>query len=350
MKKRQLACVWICCICFCCMILCGCEKKGAKTEEDTTSKHTQDILAMDTYMTLTAYGANGEKAIAEAAEEINRLDELLSVSSREGEVYIVNENGSEILSEDTAELVEDSLDIYEKTDGAFDITIYPLMKAWGFTDEKYKVPDADQIQKLLKKVNASKIQYEKETGQLTLPEGVQIDFGGIAKGFTSARVMDIFQKAGVKSGIVSLGGNVQTCGKKPDGSLWKIGVQNPDTNAADPFIGTLESSDQAVITSGGYERYFEENGKTYHHILDPKSGYPAESGLISVTIISSDGALADGLSTSLFILGKEKAVQFWKKQTEVFDMILQEEDGTLSITEGIEENFSSELDYQVIRR
>ena len=347
MKKRLLIGVLLSSL-----FLCSCTGNGIGDKEDTTSKHTKDVLAMDTYMNLTAYGDKAEHALEEAEKEIKRLDELLSVSSKEGEVSIVNENGSEIVSEDTADLIENSLKINEETEGAFDITIYPLMKEWGFTDEKYKIPEADILHELLKNVDASKIQYDKNTKQLTLPDGVQIDLGGIAKGYTSARLMQVFKENGVKSAIVSLGGNVQTCGKKPDGSLWKVAVQNPDTNAAEetPYIGTLETHDQAVITSGGYERYFEENGKTYHHILDPKTGYPADSGLISVTIVSEDGTVADGLSTAIFIMGKEKGIEFWKKQSESFDMILQEEGGSLSVTEGLEDSFSSEMKFQIIKR
>ena len=340
----------------CALLFCSCGKSsgnGKVSDEKSDVKHTKEVVAMDTFMELTAYGAHGEEALEKAEKEIHRLDKLLSVSSTDGEVYIVNENGSEILSEDTAALIEDALELYRKTEGAFDITVYPLMREWGFTDENYRVPDSDRLKELLKNTDASKIEYDETTKQLTLPEGVQIDFGGIAKGYTSARVMEIFRECGVESGIVSLGGNVQTCGKKPDGSTWKIGVQNPDTSADEPYIGTLDIGEKAVITSGGYERYFEQDGKTYHHILDPKTGYPAASGLKSVTIVSADGALADGLSTSLFIMGKEKAEAFWKKENAskegaAFDVILQDEDGSLFVTEGIEKEFSSDLDFEVI--
>jgi thiamine biosynthesis lipoprotein len=114
-------------------------------------------------------------------------------------------------------------------------------------------------------------------------------------------------------------------------------------------LGILSTSDRAVITSGGYERYFEQDGVTYHHIIDPKTGYPAESGLVSVTIISADGTLADGLSTSLFVMGKDRAVDYWENHREEFDMILLSEDGTLYVSEGIEDSFSSDYDIEVIR-
>ena len=142
--------------------------------------------------------------------------------------------------------------------------------------------------------------------RVKLGKNMKIDLGGIAKGYTSSRVMQIFKDCGVTSGLVSLGGNVQALGTKTDGTDWQIAIENPDKSS--DYIGVVSVKDKAVITSGGYERYFEKNGKTYHHILDPKTGYPAESGLKSVTIVSDNGTLADALSTSLFVMGKEDAL------------------------------------------
>ncbi len=148
---------------------------------------------------------------------------------------------------------------------------------------------------------------------------------GSRKGYTSAQIMQIYQDCGVTSGLVNLGGNVQALGGKTDGSKWKVAIQSPDDT--EDYLGILEIEDQAVITSGGYERYFEEDGVTYHHIIDPATGYPADSGLISVTIVSDDGTLADGLSTSLFIMGEEKAAQFWRENSDEFEAIMETADG-----------------------
>jgi thiamine biosynthesis lipoprotein len=179
-------------------------------------------------------------------------------------------------------------------------------------------------------------------------DGMEIDFGGIAKGYTSSEIMDIFKECGIESGLVSLGGNVQTLGYKTDGSQWRVAVQNPDET--EDYLGVLETHDKAVITSGGYERYFEEDGKTYHHIIDTETGFPAQNGLTSVTIVSSDGMLADGLSTSLFVMGLEKASEFWKEHSDEFDAILLTEDGELYVTEGISDEFTSDLTINLIRR
>lgn len=326
-------------------LLTGCKNEN-ETEEVTTAN--RDIFAMDTYMSLTATGEKSEEALDAAVAEIQRLDDLLSVGHSDSEISIVNENGSEIISEDTSALIERSLELYESTAGAFDITVYPLMEEWGFISQEYKVPEENRLNEMLKYVNSSLIEYDKEEMFLSMPEGVQIDLGGIAKGYTSNRVMEIFKEYDIMSGMVSLGGNVEVFGEKNDGSLWKIAIQNPDSSS--DYIGILQIKDKAVITSGGYERYFEQDGKVWHHILNPKTGYPAESGLTSVTIVSEDGTMADGLSTSLFVMGKDAALSYWREHSEDFDVILMEENGDITITEGLESVFSSEWEYSIEKK
>ena len=165
----------------------GCGTDGGDTEA------SRDLFAMDTYMTVTAYGKGATEAVDQAADEISRLDQLLSTGNEDSEIYKINQSGDGILSEETAYLVERSLDLYEATDGAFDIAIYPVMKVWGFTDDNFRVPDADELKDLLTLTDASDISYDKETSQIVFKkDGMQIDFGGIAKGYTSARIMDNF--------------------------------------------------------------------------------------------------------------------------------------------------------------
>jgi thiamine biosynthesis lipoprotein len=178
--------------------------------------------------------------------------------------------------------------------------------------------------------------------------GMEIDLGGIAKGYTSSRVMDIFREHGVKHGLVSLGGNVQAIGTKKNGKPWRVAIQNPESEME--YLGVLNIEDKCVITSGGYERFFEKDGVHYHHIIDPRTGYPADSGLISATIISEDGALADGLSTSLFIMGKDEAEKYWREHADDFDYILEDEDGTLYVTEGADEILTTDNRTIVIRK
>lgn len=314
---------------------------------DENKKVSKDIFAMDTYMTVTAYGKDAENGVNKAVDEINRLETVLSAEKQESDIYKLNETGSGTLSTDTKNIVSKALEINKTTNGAFDISIYPLMVKWGFTTQKYNVPSKNEISKLLKDVDSSKIIFDEKSGNIKLKENMKIDLGGIAKGYTSNRVMQIFKECGVKSGLVSLGGNVQALGTKTDGTAWQIAIENPDKSS--DYIGVVSVKDKAVITSGGYERYFEKNGKTYHHILDPETGYPAESGLKSVTIVSGDGTLADALSTSLFVMGKEKALDYWREHKNEFDTVLVEDNGDITITGGLEKIFKSNFKFDTVK-
>ncbi len=336
------------------MLLTGCRSTsntntnntGSASETQTTSSTTssstepvsQEIFAMDTYMTVTAYGDNAQKGVTDAIAEIERLDNLLSIGKENSEIAKLNKSGSAALSDDTAVMVTKALDLYKSTGGAFDITVLPLMELWGFTTQDYYVPTEDEIQSTLQRVGADKLTWDESTKTLTLGDNQEIDLGGIAKGFTSSRIMEIFKKDGVTCGMVSLGGNVHLLGTKQDGSEWRVGIQDPDNT--DDMLGVLEADDCAVITSGAYERNFEKDGVTYHHIIDPATGKPSNSGLTSVTIVSKDGTLADGLSTSLFVMGKDKAIAYWKQHADEFDTILVDKDRNVYITEGIADGFT----------
>lgn len=310
-----------------------------------------EIFAMDTYMSVSATGEKAKEAVDASLEEIQRLDELWSVGDEDSVVSRLNRHESVELDEDTARLLEEALEISSDTDRAFDITIYPLMEEWGFTTGEFKVPAQERLEELLEHVDASRLEYSSKEA-FNLPKDMQIDFGGIAKGYASDRIMEIFEEYEITSGLVSLGGNVETFHTKADGSAWRVGIRTPDSTipelAAAQLVGIVQAVDQAVITSGGYERYFEEDGITYHHILDPETGMPADSGLISVTIVSPDGCLADGLSTALFVMGREKALAYWDQHRDSFDAILVEADGSITVTEGLKDTFSSELPFEVV--
>ena len=322
---------------------------NSKTQNEEDKSESRDIFAMDTYMTLTAYGKNAKKALDEAVDEINNIEQLVSTGIDSSEVSQINKNGKGSVSETTGYLIKRSKEIYDSTNGVFDITIYPIMQAWGFPTENYCVPGKKELKKLRGLMGADHVLYDEKKQEVTLnKEGMKIDLGGIAKGYTSSKVMDIFKENGISSAVISLGGNVQTLNGKPDGSDWRVAVENPaDTGS---YIGVLSIKDKAVITSGGYERYFKQDGKTYHHIIDPANGYPANNGLTSVTIVSDDGTLADGLSTSLFIMGPEKAQKYWKEHSDEFDTILVKDDGSILVSEGIADYFTSESDFTIIKK
>lgn len=345
------------------------EQKQRQEQSDDAGCRKQ-LFAMDTYMEFAAYGEKAEEAVDAAIKEVKRLDELLSTGKEDSEISKLNQSGSLQICGDTAEILDEAVEIYEKTDGLFDFTIYPLMKLWGFPTQEYQVPSEEELNEALPLVNASLVEIspiddfsdfdagdgaiadaseDARVETVTLAEGQQIDFGGIAKGYTSSRVMEIFEEYGIQSGMVSLGGNVQVLHKKPDGTKWNIGVRDPDGEQSDA-IAVVSVENCAVITSGGYERYFEENGQTYIHIIDPRTGYPVEGKLRSVTVLSENGTLADALSTSLYIMGFEDAVSYWQKNSGDFDMVLITDKKEIYITEGIQEEFHTEQPLHVIQK
>lgn len=285
-----------------------------------------DVFAMDTFMQITAYGKDAKKAVQKAIEEIKRLERELAATA-------INKVSGAALTDDGEYLLKQSMKICDMTEGAFDITIYPVMKAWGFPDKNYRVPPKEELQELLDQKNSGSAEY---------------DFGGIAKGYTSDCVAELMRECGIKSAILNLGGNVMAIGKKPDGNSFKVAIKSPDASLDN--LGVLSVYDCAVITSGGYERSFEANGRTYHHIIDPKTGYPSDSGLVSVTIVSKDATLADALSTALFVMGREEAVMFWRNNADAFDFVLFDDSGSLYVSEGIADIYSWELEYEVVKR
>ncbi len=306
---------------------------------------TRQIFAMDTVMEFTAYGENAEEAVEAAVKEVERLDALWSTGEASSEVFRINQEGQGEVCEDTRVLLAKAWEVFDDTGGLFDFTVYPLMELWGFPTGEYHVPSREELEEALPMVDAGQVRLKGAF--LKLGEGQKMDFGGIAKGYASGRVMEVFQEHGIESGIVSLGGNVQTLGLRPDGKKWRVGIQAPE-GAQGEILAVLETENRAVITSGGYERYFEEQGKTYVHIVNPGTGYPAEGDLASVTVVSGDAALADALSTALYLMEFEGAFQYWQGHPEVFDMILIGKSGEIFVTEGIWSDFRSEDGFSVL--
>lgn len=314
------------------------------------SVSTLDLFAMDTYFTMKAYGTEAETALELCREKVLALEADLSATKSDSDVSKFNQKGNQTVSWDTYTLTDRALELCEETEGALDITLYPVQQAWGFTTDTPKVPEAEEVEALLSRVDYRKLNLTILDGNgVIVSEESQIDLGAVAKGYTGDCLLQILREQGVTSAMLDLGGNVQVLGSKPDGSPWKVAVRNPmDKSAA---IGVLEINDKAVITSGSYERYFEEEGKRYWHILDPKTGYPANQGLLSVTVVGDSGVRCDGLSTALFVMGKEKAIEFWRENGD-FEMLLVTEEGQLYYTEGLQDNFecSEEWNGEIIIR
>ncbi len=346
---------------------------GADAGVDPLADKSYDRVIYDAmtvpYMSLRAYGQHGEDALGKGEAEIRRLDDLLSTGNPASDTASVNAAGGGTLSEDSAYLTEMSLDLFERTDGAFDISVYPLMELWGFTtqfgngpdtaektdkmeEQVREAPSEEEIARVRELVDASKITFDSVSKEITLPEGMQIDFGGIAKGYTSQRIADIFRENGVTSALIDLGGNIQTVGGKPDGSEWKVALNDRNKGTC---LGVVRVRDMAVISSGGYERNFKTpDGTAYHHIIDPKTGHPADNGFSadgSVSIVCADGTMADALSTALYVMGPQKAIAYWKEHSDDFDFVLMTDDDKMYVSEGLEDRFSSDnYKYEIVRK
>lgn len=329
-----------------CLCLTGCGKQ--------TTEATAQIFAMDTVMEVAAYGEHAEQAVKSTEKRIEELENRLSRTKADSLVSGLNRDGSiRHLTYDYWNLIARAKEYRGATNGAFDITIAPVMDAWGFTGDSFRVPEQSELDELLKYVNSDEIQIQEEPAySVTLGEGQAIDLGGIAKGYTSDLVEQTFRANGIESGKISLGGNVFVLGGKPDGSDWRVGIKDPRNESG--LAAILSLRDAYAITSGGYERYFEENGKTYHHIIDPSTGYPADSGLLSVTVVAADngpdwagagnGAMCDAFSTALFVMGEEQALDFWRNGGYDFDLVLVTEDGRVVITAGLADRFEEVKD------
>ena len=348
-KRTWLAAV----ICSAVTLLTGCSLMPEKI-------YTSSIFAMDTIMEIQVAGGEDFTPLAEQA--IRDIEKSLSVTDPDSQIARLNAQGEADIPEQVADVMGRALDVCKRTNGDLDVTIYPVLKAWGFTTGEYRVPEDSEIQELLEEVDYSQVQVMGSEGdgdvtleaRAVLPEGFQIDLGSVAKGYTGTYVADQLRSLGVTSALLNLGGNVQCIGTKPNGEKWQVAIKSPFEDSATGMLGVFAADDVAIITSGGYERYFEQDGETYWHILDPETGKPAKSGLASVTIIGKDGLVCDGLSTALFIKGLDQAVEFWKASND-FEAVFVTEDGQVYVTEGIAGDFKLTAEYhdaplQIIRR
>ncbi len=312
--------------------------------------------SMNTFMTLKTYGKNAAEANLKVKARICELESYFSTTLAESDVFkINNSNGDyEFLHDETARFALYALEMAKKTGGALNPAIYPIVKAWGFTTGEYKIPSESEILSILPYTDFSKIQIEemanpenaeKSAKKIILhrQDGMMIDFGAVAKGFAGDEAVKILKSYGIDSAILDLGGNIVALGAKLDGTEWNVGIKNP-WGGENPVAG-IKIKNQCVVTSGGYERFFVgSDGKKYIHIFDGKTGFPVENELESVSVVSESGAYADSLSTALFVMGTEKAIDFWKSNRD-FDMILITKDKRILYTKSLDEKISVLYDF-----
>ena len=323
-------------LCICCLLLASC---APKTVDSTR-------FMLNTICTITIYSEENkdkspEEIIDETYDLCQKYEDMFSRTIEDSDVYRINHSGGEPVevSDRTIEILETAIYFSQLSDGAFDITTAPLSIRWDFEGESPSVPPDEEIQELLAKVDYTKIKIEGNTVTLE-PPAEAIDLGAIAKGYITDKLAAYMKDNGVTSAIISLGGNIYAIGSNAnDDRPFNLGVQDPKAEDGS-ILGYLQLSDKSLVTSGDYQRYFTENGKRYHHILDPKTGYPAESGLSSVTIVSDSSVVGDALSTACFVFGKDKGLELINSFDGV-EAIFIDQDENIYLSDG----FGSDLEF-----
>lgn len=351
----------LCTVLVCPMLLfTGCENI---TDADTSTTGNEPIsissIKLNTAVQITIYDSQDKALLDDCLALCDKYELIFSRTNEKSELYKLNHRKDTSdkdtntdrqttpypvsgtadtwhISEDLAALLSEGLDITRESDGAFDIAIAPLTSLWDFTAEDPKVPDDAAIQKALPLCSSDGVTIDGQ--DITLPsDDIQFDVGAIAKGYIADRMKDLLVKKGVKSAIINLGGNVLCIGSKPDGTPFKVGIQKPfaDRNETE---AVMDITGKSVVSSGIYERCFKQNGKLYHHILNPKTGYPYDNSLISVTIISDQSVDGDALSTTCFALGLEDGLKFAEKKG--VQAVLITEDYELHYTDGFQDEIN----------
>ena len=292
----------------------------------------RSTFALDTYITMTAYGKHADEAIRDAILRIEQIEGMMSAYREDGNVSYINRMAAQEpvpVKDELSEVISCGLKYWLLTDGAFDITIEPIVRLWGITTDSPHVPSCEELAEVLPLVGSDKLLLNQEEKTISFSEaGMGIDLGGIAKGYAADEAERIFREYGVTSAVIDLGGNIVTIGpRKMDAmewlrslfclggearSEWKVGIQAPFAPTGEHCL-TIRVSDKAIVSAGAYERNFEQDGVVYHHIIDPKSGRPVQGELDSVTVIGDSSMEADALSTSIYILGIDAGMKLANK-------------------------------------
>lgn len=314
----------------------ACGAQPARTARD------REVFAMDTVMELRVYDSS-DAVLDEMDAALAALSRELNAEDDNGGLYALNRAGG---GENAAiaDLVRRAAALSARTGGALDVSLHLASLAWGFPSKRYSIPTEADLTELANHCGMRLVGCAGD--RITLQNGAELDLGAIAKGYAADCCRAILERAGV-SGILSLGGNIQTVGKKPDGTDWTVAIQDPDDPGSYLLTMTVTGT-KSVVTSGDYQRFFERDGARYCHILNPETLSPARNGLRMVTIVADEGFLADGLSTALFVMGLERGIEFWRAGND-FEAIWLTEDGTVTVTEGLEDRISYK-NAEVVRR
>ncbi|MGI6011021.1 MAG: FAD:protein FMN transferase [Ruminococcus sp.] len=305
------------------LALSGCRSKEAE------EAFTKEGFYFDTVIQIMAYGEKKEEAVSRCFELCDEIEHTFSRTREDSELYQVNHRTKNRVqvSEDLAYVVQEGLKFYQLSEGRFDITIAPVTSLWDFKSDDPQVPDEELIKKAAEKVDGSKVHVEGNTLVFDSSE-TMLDLGALVKGYAADKLKECLEEYGIQSAMINLGGNVMTLGNKPDGTAWSVGIQKPFAQRNE-VITTVEAEDCSVVSSGVYERYFEQDGVLYYHILDASTGYPADSDLWQTTILSDSSLEGDGLSTVCMLLGYEKARELTDSM-EGIEALFVLEDGQLA--------------------
>lgn len=316
-------------IIICSLIGCGKEKAVEK-----------DTYIFGTIIKLKYYGNNAKKAIDESLTRLENIENKMSLNIENSEICNINKNsGKDFIkvSNDTFYVIQEGVKYGKLSNGSFDVSTEPISDLWKIGTDKARIPKKEEIESKLKHVNYEDVKLKDKNQVLLKEKDMAIDLGGIAKGYAADELKKIIEKYKMKRAFINIGGNLYAYGKKENGDSWSIGIQDP-LEKQGQYLGILNVKNKSIVTSGNYERYFTKDGKRYHHIFDPKTGYPAENGLISTTIISDKSIDGDALSTATYVLGLDKGIKLIDSLYGI-EAIFVTADKKIYTTKGVKENF-----------
>lgn len=335
MGKRAI----LLCVCAAALLLLGLALWFQRNQD---REYELTAFAMGSYVQQTVWGTDPEEAAAEAVRQVEDLEREISWREDEAIAGLNSSAGREPISvsPEILGLLEETLTLCRKSGGAFDITLGPVTRLWDFDNQPH-LPDEEELEKAMDRIGWQDVELTSDSGLLAR-EGMAVDMGAIGKGAACDIMISCYQDAGVSGAVAAVGGSIGLYGQKPGNGLWQIGIRDPDGQGS---LGILKLPGGFVSTSGSYEKYFEQDGKTYCHLLDPRTGYPAESGLVSVTVwcppemdAKFPGALSDGLATACFILGLEDSLGLLESYGA--EAVFIDENGVITLTEDLKNRFT----------
>lgn len=293
------------------------------------------LFMMDTVMDFKLWGSDAEECLRDMQTVLSELDRDLSAYREDGELARINSGEELSVGEHMLKVTSEALQYSKRTDGAFSPLLGLVIELWGVGEKNY-VPTQEEISAALFAAELSDIEISED--RITLKNGAKLNFGAIAKGYAADIMREKIIEHNIPRAVVSLGGNVYVHGTKEDNTPWNVALRDPRGGEND-YFATVSLSDRFIISSGDYERYFERDGVRYHHIMDPQTGAPARSDLLASIVVSENGALGDAYSTATYVMGRERALEFWRENAD-FELVLVGRDGRVTVTDGLSDCFS----------